>query len=133
MQEICQCEWQVLRRLDEEITDFVASLDLQDPLDPREAFFWISTNAIWLYRQVNPTQGKQMRYYDHTSLYPWVNKYGEYPVKYPIFVYEPETTDLLSYFGLAKCTVLPTAGLYNPLLPYWCSDKLTFSLSRHLM
>ena len=32
-------------------------------------------------------------------------------------VYEPGTTYLFPYFGLAKCTVLLPQDLYHPVLP----------------
>ena len=66
----------------------------------------------------------EIRYDDYTSLYPWVNKYGDYPVGHPTLLYEPDTTDLSPYFGLAKCTVLPPQRLYGS------HDKLTFPLFR---
>ena len=47
-----------------------------------------------------------------------------------MFLYEPGTTDLSSYFGLAKCTVLPPDDLYHPVLPYHHQAKLTFLLCR---
>lgn len=37
---------------------------------------------------------------------------------------------LNEYFGLIKCTVLPPRGLYHPVLPYRCNNKLTFPLCR---
>ena len=66
----------------------------------------------------------------HRSLYPWTNKYAVYPVGHPEFIYNPDTTDLLEYFGLAICSVLPPTRLIHPVLPYRCGGKLTFPLSR---
>ena len=64
------------------------------------------------------------------SLYPWTNKYAVYPVSHPEFIYNPDTTDLTEYFGLATCTVLPPTRLYHPVLPYRWGGKLTFPLCR---
>ena len=110
--------------------DFVASLNCQDPLNPRHAFFGGRTNAVKLYHRAEATLSDFFRYYEYTSLYPWVNKYGKYPVGRPEFIYEPDTTDLSLYFGLAKVTILPPAELYHPVLPYRTGNKLTFPLCR---
>ncbi|XP_068671232.1 uncharacterized protein [Montipora foliosa] len=83
---------------------------------------------IRLYAQVEDED--EIRYDDYTSLYPWVNKYGNYPVGHPTFMYEPDTTNLLPYFGLAKCTILPPQRLYHPVLPYCSHDKHKFPLCR---
>ncbi|XP_068742095.1 uncharacterized protein [Montipora capricornis] len=51
-----------------------------------------------------------------------------YLIGYPEFIYEPGTTDLLEYFGLALCTIVPPKNLCHPILPYHCGGKLTFPL-----
>ena len=127
---IWECEWNALKRTDPNVREFVAKLDLQEQLDPRDAFFGGRTNAIKLYHRADVTQGEEIRYYDYTSLYPWVNKYGKYPVGHPKFIYQPKTTDIAPYFGLIKVTVLPPTDLYHPVLPYRTRDKLTFPLCR---
>ena len=60
--------------------------------------------------------GKKIRYYDYTSLYPWVNKNGRYPVGHPTFIYAPASNDLTPYIGLAKITILPPESLFHPVL-----------------
>ena len=69
-----------------------ASLHLQPSLQPREAFFGGRTNVVQLHRTA--AQGEEIRYYDYTSLYPWVNKNARYPVGHPEFIYTPDTVDL---------------------------------------
>lgn len=128
--EMWECEWNRLKREDEDVRAFVEGLDLKDPLDPREAFFGGRTNAIQLYARVDESRGEEIRYYDYTSLYPFVNKTGKYPLGHPEFIYDPDTTSLDGYFGLAKCTVLPPEGLFHPVLPYRTHEKLTFPLCR---
>ncbi|XP_068756959.1 uncharacterized protein [Montipora capricornis] len=108
---------------------FLAHRNLQAPLEPRDAFYGGRTNAIRLYAQVEEDRD-EIRYDDYTSLYPWVNKCGVYPVGHPTFLYEPDTTVLSPYFRLAKCTVLPLPRLYHPVLPYRSHDKITFPLCR---
>ena len=64
------------------------------------------------------------------SLYPFVNKNGDFPVGHPEIIFQPDHTDISRFFGLAKCTVLPPYELYHPVLPLRQNDKLTFPLCR---
>ncbi|GFS38667.1 uncharacterized protein NPIL_244541 [Nephila pilipes] len=66
---------------------------------------------------------------DVTSLYPWVNKYCEYPVGHPEIITDG-FRDIDTYFGLVKCKVSPPKKLYHPVLPYRCHGKLMFPLCR---
>ena len=62
------------------------------------------------------------------SMYPWVNKNGEYPLGHPEIISQPGHTDLSRYFSLAKCMMLPPHSLFHPMLPYRHAGKVTFSL-----
>ena len=126
--EMWECSWETLKQSNPDVTDYVTLLDLQTPLDPRDAFYGGRTNAVCLHAEAE--NGSQIRYDDYTSLYPWVNKYETCPIGHPTFIYQPNTTDLTLYFGLARCTILPPEGLYHPVLPYRTHDKLTFPLCR---
>ena len=81
-------------------------------------------------RQVVPSchWGGKIKYYDFTSLYPWVNKTQEYPVGHPVFIHDVPPEELSRYFGIAQCVVLPPRNLYHPVLPYRYAEKLTFPL-----
>ena len=124
--EMWECDWHQRLQDQPEVADYVASLHLQPPLQPREVFFGRCTNTVQLHRTT--TQGEEIRYYDYSSLYPWVNKNGRYLWGTRSSSTPPNTMDLHPYFGLAKCTVLPSPGLYHPVLPYRTGDKLTFPL-----
>lgn len=67
---------------------------------------------------------------DVTSLYLWVNKYGEYPVGHKTIITHPEDQDIRYYFGKAKVDILPPFQLYHPVLLYRCKGKLVFPLCR---
>ncbi|KAK2552521.1 hypothetical protein P5673_026364 [Acropora cervicornis] len=97
------------------------------PLDPRDAFFGGRTNAYQLYRCVEGDE--RILYYDFKSLYPYVNKYCRYPIGHPHIISQPPLDQGLdAYFGLVCCTILPPTDLLHPVLPYRCSQKLTFPL-----
>ena len=127
---IWECEWDRKVKTDPELQAFLSTIHIDDPLQPREAFFGGCTNAVTLYSSVDKTQGERIKYGDVTSLYPWVNKYTEYPVGHPTVITHPEDQDISSYFGEAKVTILPLFELFHPVLPFRCGGKLVFPLCR---
>ncbi|KAK5638387.1 hypothetical protein RI129_012682 [Pyrocoelia pectoralis] len=105
-------------------------LTLYLPLNPRDAFYGGRTgNAKSFYKT---KEGEKIKYVDFTSLYPYVNKYGKYPLGHPtVHIGEEcsklnlETTD-----GLIKCKILPPHLLFHPVLPVKMNNKLMFVLCR---
>lgn len=83
----------------EEVKSFV------DPLEPRDAFCGGRMNAVKLYHLADIENGEQLKYYNFTSLYPYVNKNSRYPARHPEITSQPGHTDISQYFGLAKCCV----------------------------
>lgn len=128
VQVVWECDWRQMKEQREDIKTFVDSLDLVEPLDPRDAFSGGRTNAIKLYHLANSALGETINYYDYTSLYPWVNKNGKYPVGHPEIIFQPGHTEIDNYFGIAKVTILPPEKLYHPVLPLRQNGKLTFPL-----
>ena len=106
---------------------FVKSLDLQERLDTRDAFYGGRVNATQLYYKVNSEE--KISYFDICSLYPSVNKYCSYPVKEPTIV-TSNFDNIDHYFGIAKVKILPPRNLYHPVLPLRIKEKLLFSLCR---
>ena len=99
------------------------------PLHEWDGMFGGRTNAIKLYDVADPSIGKIIEYKDVTSLYPFINKTGWYPVGHPTI----ETSDFMpvhQVFGMVKCEVLAPRGLYIPLLPAKMNGKLMFPLCR---
>ena len=102
------------------------------PLDPRDAFYGgrCGNTAIHV-------TGK-MGYVDVRSLYPFVCKYGKYPIGHPrVYVGRecttltgPENNDISRVEGLISCDILPPRNLYHPVLPVKCHCKLLFPLCR---
>ncbi|XP_035677014.1 uncharacterized protein LOC118416064 [Branchiostoma floridae] len=96
-------------------------------LNPRDAFFGGRTNAVRLYAKADLKAGVTIKYVDVISLYPFVNKYCEYPLGHPDVIVSGFAS-IDTYFGVAKCKVLPPRGLYHPVLPYRVGEKLMFPL-----
>ena len=118
-------EFQSELKNDPELKAFVKTLELEERLDPRDAFFGGRTNATKLYRKVQ--EKEQIKYVDFTSLYPTVNKYDRYPVGHPEII-SKDFLPLKHYFGIIKVKVLPPKDLYHPVLPIRCRGKLLFPL-----
>ena len=125
-----ECNWDQKVKIDLGLQDFLSTLDLVHPLSPRDAFFGGRTNAATLYYKADETQGEQIKYVDVTSLYPWVNKYGEYPIGHPKIITHHEDQNISNYFGIANVDILPPFHLYHPVLPYRCGGKLVLPLCR---
>ena len=62
------------------------------------------------------------------SLYPWVCKYGLFPIGHPKVYHKEDIPDNVQ--GLMKCKILPPAQLFHPVLPARVNGKLVFALCR---
>ena len=114
VQELWEGEYEALLKSDPEMKAYIDSLTIQSPLDPRQSFFGGRTNATCLYYEAKA--GEKIKYVDFCSLYPWVNKYREYPLFHPEIITQ-DFEDVHNYFGLIKCDVLPPKGLFHCVLP----------------
>ena len=124
--DMWSCEWEKKKKNNPELKAFIDNLEFTDRLDPRLSFFGGRTNAAALYHQCQ--DGEEIHYYDFTSLYPFCNKYAEYPTGHPQVILNPEDQDISSYFGVAQCIVRPPRHLYHPVLPVHLDGKLIFPL-----
>ena len=126
---VCKWECDFKREMenDPDMKHYVDSLAIISPLEPREAIFGGRTEAFKLYEEA--TDDKHIKYYNVTSLYPWVNKTGKVPMGHPQIITD-NFKDVSQYEGLIKCKVLPPRGLHFPVLPAKCNGKLMFSLCR---
>ena len=121
-----ECQWDKLCKTNPFVKNFVSTLSLVEPLEPRQAFFGGRTGAIALHAVAQ--EGEEIRYVDFTSLYPWVNKHCCYPIGHPSIFTNPRSQDINDYFGLATIDIIPPAGLFHPVLPVRAGGKLTFPL-----
>ncbi|KAJ8019081.1 hypothetical protein HOLleu_42562 [Holothuria leucospilota] len=122
--EMWECEYDRMLYQDKKMKEFVDALDYKPPLNPRNAFGG-RTNATCLMYDAKPEE--QIKYIDVCSLYPWVNKYGRYPIGHPTIVTE-NFRPWQGYEGIIYCRVLPPRKLYHPVLPYRSNNKLLFPL-----
>lgn len=65
--EMWEHDFLLQKKEDVELKTFLLTHNLQDRLNPRDAFFGGRTNAVKLYHEGNT------KYVDFTSLYPWVS------------------------------------------------------------
>ena len=128
-----ECDWDREVKTNPDLCQFLNTLEIVDPLQPRDAFFGGRTNAVKLHHEVDEASGEKIKYIDVTSLYPWVNKTQEYPIGHPKIIANNVNQDIHQYFGMAKVDILPPYNLYHPVLPYRHKGKLTFPLCRACM
>ena len=105
-------------------------------MDPRDAFFDGRTgNTVKMFES---QEREKIRYVDVCSLYPYICKYGKYPIGHPkVYVGREKcarimgaNNDISRVNGLIKCEVRPPQNLYHPLLPVRMHGKLIFPLCR---
>lgn len=127
---IWEHEFDELLKSNVEMQQFINSLDYlkNEPLDPRHAFFGGRTGVCKLYHKVVGTE--KIFYYDVTSLYPYINKYKEYPIGIPKILIgrDLENRSVFDIKGIIKCRILPPKNLYHPVLPLKMHSKLLFIL-----
>lgn len=131
LKEMWECELKQQLKVDREMRDFFDTCEVRDPMDPRRAFYGGRTNSHCLYYKTK--EGEKISYVDVMSLYPWVNKWGLYPVGHPSILtenFERISVGHQPYFGLIFCRVQPPKKLLIPLLPLKSGGKLTFPLCR---
>lgn len=128
--QMWECEFKNMKKdLDLKHLDSLSILNTL-PLNPRNAFFGGRTGNTKCYHSCE--QDEEIRYVDVCSLYPYVCKYGKFPVGHPkIHVGENECASRgLHVDGLLKCKILPPTNLYHPILPVKLHEKLMFLLCK---
>ena len=82
-----------------ELKTFVKTLEFVTPVEPREAFYCGRTEGFQLYAEASTS--KKIKYYDVTSLYPFINKTGKIPTGHPEIITE-NFQSIDNYEGLIK-------------------------------
>ena len=75
------CEFQREMEANDEMSIFVKSLNVQDPISLRDCYFGGRTNALTLHKEFH--EDDKGHYVDFTSLYPAVMKYKRFPIGHP--------------------------------------------------
>ncbi len=110
---------------------YFEKVEVMDALNPRNGFYGGRTNATQLYRKCR--FGEKIKYVDVCSLYPFICKYGEFPVGHPSIItenFKEMSATERPYSGMVQCRILAPQNLYHPVLPYRNGDKLTFPLCK---
>ena len=121
-----ECNFKRKLAKDPELQDLVNGLAWTEPLNPQEALFGGRTGLSNCYHKT--ASNERIDYIDYTSLYPWVNKYGTYPLGHPTILKNPVDQDISVYFGVAKVDVLAPEKLFHPVLPMKLASKCMFAL-----
>ena len=121
-----ECNFKRKLANDPTLQDMIKDLEWTAPLNPKEALFGGRTGLSSCYHKTVP--GERIDYVDYTSLYPWVNKYGTYPLDHPTILKNPEEQNIDRYFGVAKVDIIAPEGLFHPVLPVKIDDKCMFTL-----
>ena len=120
-------------KTDSEYKELVESLfPYSDPIEPRDALYGGRCNSVKLFHEVDESTNTEIKYVDVCSLYPYVCKYGRYPVGHPVLLTKENInmSQLDQYNGLIKCKILPPQDLFLPILPLHCNKKMVFPLCK---
>ena len=129
LESLWECELNRQLRTNKEMAAFFKEVEVPEPMDPRKALYGGRTNAICLYHKCGPQE--RIDYIDICSLYPYVCKYGSYPVGKPRILtrdFEKMTKNDRPYHGIVRCIVKPPRNLFLPILPFRANNKLNFPL-----
>ena len=108
-----ECEYQKGKKTNVEFQEFLKTYEVVPLLNPRDAFFGGRTWATTLYAQADPEE--EIKSQDYTSLSPWVNKYWEYPERFPEVHLNQTDQDIKHFFGVAVVDVWPPERLFHPV------------------
>ncbi|XP_065219194.1 uncharacterized protein LOC135844777 [Planococcus citri] len=127
-----ECEIYNECRSNPTLKHYMTNVQIPTPIySNREPFFGGRTENFYWYYRVDPEKNEKIRYLDVNSLYPYVNKYGCYPIGHPkILLGNDIPPNLNNITGIAKVRLLPPKQLYLPVLPVKVNNKLVFALCR---
>lgn len=137
--EMRECAFRRQLRDNKELHEYVNNhaIACNLPLQPRDSFFGGRTGNVKLYHKVDSSADEKIKYVDVCSLYPWVCKYGKYPVGHPKIIEGGGCNALLGndnciygIEGLNKYIILLPHNLFHSVLPRKVHNKLMFALCR---
>ena len=128
--EIWEHDWDIMTKSNLDLKNFLENQSIVDEINPRDALYGGRTQCYKLYHLCNLDENEEIRYIDYTSLYPFIQKYGIFPIGHPEIITENFDYDNSNYFGLIKLDIIPPVNLYIPVLPTRIDGKLFFTLCR---
>ena len=126
--EMWECDWDKLVTKNELLLNYIKSQDLTEAMNVRDSLYGGRTQAFKLYHKCSTNE--KIKYIDYTSLYPYIQKYGIFPVGHPNIITENFDYSTDVYFGIIKVKMLPPNNLHIPVLPTRINGKLYFTLCR---
>lgn len=128
--EMWEHEFDVALQSNQELISYINTLDHLKvaPLNPRDSFMGGRTGLCKLYYKTRPNE--KIYYNDVTSLYPYINKYGKYPIGEPKILLGQDLIGrtVFNIDGLIKVDILPPRALYHPVLGIRMHSKLLMPL-----
>ena len=121
-----ECDFKRMLKHVDGLQERVDAMSWVTPLNPREAFFGGRTGLAKCHYQTG--ENEEIHYKDVTSLYPYINKYGTYPIGHPTILVNPMNQDIKDYYGIAKVDIMAPEKLLHPVLPVKHNQKLLFPL-----
>jgi DNA polymerase type B, organellar and viral len=127
-----ECKFRDILKKDKALNSKLNSLPriLYSILEPRDSICGGRVEIFKAYYKCKSNE--KIKYLDFTSLYPYVNKFGKYPIKHPEIIKSPhcKNMNIFEIDGLVKCLILPPQNLKIPILPSKINNKLYFVLCR---
>lgn len=123
---ICMWECDFDRQCKENtlLNNHVITSEIVPPLEPNDAFYGGRTEVFRLLKEA--TNEESIKYFDVTSLYPFINKTGKFPLGHPRIVTE-NVDNIRQYEGLVKCKIIPPRNLYIRHYQSKSMEKVMFS------
>lgn len=133
--EMWGCEFRELSLLNSSVRDIIKQIHIEVPLEIRDSFFGGRTEMFRKYAKSNGQ--KIIKFADVCSLYPFICKYGVFPVGHPAISYGsrnmPKPEEFKNIVGFASILILPPKNLRLPLLGAKINNKLMFGLCNECM
>ena len=130
-----ECRWIIIKQQNPALIKTCEDEVNLRRLNPSEALYGGRTSPAQMHVDLTDSSTEWIKYIDFCSLYPYVQKTGDYPVGVPDEIYGarlPTENEFMQkhedYFGLVYCDVTPPNNLLFPILPLKLDKKLIFPL-----
>ena len=129
-QEKWEHTWDDLCKTNPILIEWLQQHPVLESINLRNALSGGRTNAFVLHYKCS--NNEMIKYLDIISLYPWVQKYGIFPVGHPAKIITENFRDNFEYFGLIHCKILPPRGLKRFVIASKNKRKIIISIVSNL-